>query len=475
MDLTKDGKSSNDQKKSILMNLFQRMGPKETKFAIRFLLKNYKIGANEAIMEMALGASFCLNYFKNKQWYETKAVSECLKMLSIEKSEKKSEDIKKVISKFRNLSFENKVRFFVQYFKKVENFRKKNKFQPEEVTEEIKNKWIEDIRMILSQYPFHQNMIETFLILGNCENSALTCCLTPGVPCKPMLAKPTRAISDIFSRFEGKKFTCEFKYDGLRGQIHYYSDTKTGKKKIELFSRNLENMTEIYQDLVEPIEIFAEKNNLKSFIIDTEIMAFNSKANQILSFQALSTRSRTKDNVQQKDQVEVKLFVFDILLSNDQNILLESFENRRKFLENLDWSHHQSISRANFKDLTNLEEVQGYLEESVNNGCEGLMVKTLDIDATYQPSKRSFKWLKLKKDYLMNQGLGDSFDLVIIGAGWGEGKRTGKFGTFLVASYNDAMDSFESCCRVGSGFSDVDLEDLYERLKDKVGFCRFFC
>lgn len=36
-----------------------------------------------------------------------------------------------------------------------------------------------------------------------------------------MLAKPTRGIGDILNRFEGKHLTCEYKYDGLRGQVHY--------------------------------------------------------------------------------------------------------------------------------------------------------------------------------------------------------------------------------------------------------------
>ena len=82
------------------------------------------------------------------------------------------------------------------------------------------------------------------------------------------------------------------------------------------------------------------------------------------------------------------------------------------------------------------------------------MVKTLDYNSTYEPAKRSFKWLKVKKDYIENGGIGDSLDLVVIGANYGKGKRTGKFGVYLMACYDVEYDTFESCCFVGTGFSD---------------------
>ena len=63
-----------------------------------------------------------------------------------------------------------------------------------------------------------------------------------------MLAKPTKGLSDILTRIDGKKFTSEYKYDGLRGQIHY------DHGQISIFSRNLENITEAYCDLVENIK-----------------------------------------------------------------------------------------------------------------------------------------------------------------------------------------------------------------------------
>ncbi len=80
------------------------------------------------------------------------------------------------------------------------------------------------------------------------------------------------------------------------------------------------------------------------------------------------------------------------------------------------------------------------------------MVKTLDTNSTYEPAKRSYKWLKVKKDYINE--IGDSLDLVIIGVNYGSGKRTGMYGGFMVACYDPDYDVYEACCLVGTGFSD---------------------
>jgi DNA ligase-1 len=67
------------------------------------------------------------------------------------------------------------------------------------------------------------------------------CHIRVGTPVKPMLAKPTKGVREVLDRFEGVKFTCEYKYDGFRGQIHY--DRTSPVQKVLIFSRNLENMT----------------------------------------------------------------------------------------------------------------------------------------------------------------------------------------------------------------------------------------
>jgi DNA ligase-1 len=95
------------------------------------------------------------------------------------------------------------------------------------------------------------------------------------------------------------------------------------------------------------------------------------------------------------------------------------------------------------------------------------MIKTLDDDSTYEPCKRSFKWLKLKNDY-MDRGLGDTFDLVPIGAVMGTGKRVGTYGTYLVASYNPENEKYESVSLVSTGFSDKNLKEFTEYLSDHI-------
>ena len=100
-----------------------------------------------------------------------------------------------------------------------------------------------------------------------------------------MLAKPTKGVHIVLKRFEGIEFTCEYKYDGFRGQIHYNRAKADQGKDCHIYSRNLENMSVAYPDVLDIIrEIANEKQNIESFILDAELVAYDVEKEQILPF-----------------------------------------------------------------------------------------------------------------------------------------------------------------------------------------------
>lgn len=266
------------------------------------------------------------------------------------------------------------------------------------------------------------------------------CRVVPGIPIKPMLAQPSK---NPISKIEEEAFLSEFKYDGERVQIHH----KDGITKI--FSRNSEDITEKYKDIA------SLKFQDRSFIIDGEVVAYED--GKILPFQTLSTRKRKNVN---EIEVHVCVFVFDLLFFDTVELLDHPLSERRETLRSNFTEIDQKFKFADGMICKSIEDIDIHFKAAIQADCEGVMIKTLT--SNYKPSQRSNHWIKLKKDYLDN--LGDSLDLVVIGAFYGKGKRTGNFGGFLLAVYNDETDMFEACCKIGTGFSDENLQLFYEQL-----------
>ncbi|TFK77114.1 ATP-dependent DNA ligase [Pluteus cervinus] len=315
---------------------------------------------------------------------------------------------------------------------------------------------VNTLKAVYSELPTYDKVVPVLLEFGIDELRG-KCQLTPGVPLKPMLAKPTKAIGEVLDRFENKKFTCEYKYDGERAQVHKLEDGTVG-----VFSRNSEDMSKKYPDLVEQLPRCV-KDSVRSFVLDAEAVAVDRTTGKLMPFQELSKRKR-KDVKVDEIQVRVCLFGFDLLYLNGEPLLQKSLTERRELLRESFIRVPGEFDFATSSDAESTEEIQTFLEESVKDGCEGLMVKMLESDASYyEPSRRSVNWLKLKKDYLA--GVGDSLDLAVVGGYYGKGKRTNVYGAFLLACYDSEAEEFQTICKIGTGFSEEDLQSHYNVLK----------
>ncbi|CEL01076.1 Putative DNA ligase [Aspergillus calidoustus] len=333
------------------------------------------------------------------------------------------------------------------------------------------------LKTVYSELPAYEVIIPALLEHG-LANLGQHCKLQPGIPIKPMLAKPTKSITEVLDRFEGKDFTCEYKYDGERAQIHYVAPehmTKypgaqlTLEKKdvglTSIFSRNSEDLSKKYPDVLEKLKTWI-KPGVGSFVLDCETVAWDTVNKKVLPFQQLMTRKR-KDVKAEDVKVKVCVFAFDLLFLNDEPAVKKSLRERRELLHESFQAVEGEFQFAQYGDTNDLDEIQNLLDDSVKASCEGLMVKMLDTEESgYEPSKRSRNWLKVKKDYL--SGVGDSLDLVVLGAYYGRGKRTSVYGAFLLAAYNPSTQTYETICNIGTGFSDEVLKEFHETLSPLV-------
>lgn len=314
------------------------------------------------------------------------------------------------------------------------------------------------IKHAYSVLPIYDKIVPTLLEAGVWKLPE-TCNFSIGVPVGPMLAKATKSVSEIIDKFQGRDYTCEYKYDGERAQIHCMEDGT-----VEIYSRNAERNTGKYPDVVDAVSRF-RKPTVKSFVLDCEIVAYDREKKRILPFQILSTRARKGVTINDI-KVTVCTFGFDILYINGKPLLQEQLKVRREHLYNSFEEVPGVFQLATAITSNDLEEIQKFLDLSVNSSCEGLIIKTLDTDATYEPAKRSNNWLKLKKDYM--DSVGDSLDLVPIAAFHGRGKRTGVYGSFLLACYDDQNEEYQTICNIGTGFSEQQLEQCSTSLRGKV-------
>ncbi|KKP77495.1 MAG: putative DNA ligase [candidate division WS6 bacterium GW2011_GWF1_35_23] len=317
-------------------------------------------------------------------------------------------------------------------------------------------------------------------ILGEENNISTT--IFPGVPILPRLVERVGSFEEVFERFE-EEFLVQPKYDGLRCQIHKYDESVQGEssliwrkhlkkehanglfgessasKAVKLFTRNLEDVTEMFPEIVED----AMAMKAESFILDSEILGWDHAKNNFLSYQETMQRRRKYGVGEKAKDIPVKAMVFDVLYLNGKDISELDTEIRARTIKEVVPDTTRGISQSPTEAIGEMSRLKEVFDNRVSEGLEGIIVK--QKSGRYLPGVRNYEWIKLKKS--MEKGLVDTIDLVAVGYYHGSGKRGALgVGAVLGAIYNSESNSYEAVCKVGTGFSDELLANISEKFKD---------
>ncbi|MFH1644041.1 MAG: ATP-dependent DNA ligase [bacterium] len=271
--------------------------------------------------------------------------------------------------------------------------------------------------------------------------------IIPGIPIRPAAAERLENSKAILKKIG--KCIAQPKLDGFRLQVHVDKHTKI--PKIHFYSRNLQDMSYMFPDLKKIVE----KLSVKNLISEGEAIAFDEETGNFLPFQETVKRKRKYAIEEMAKEFPLKLFLFDVLFLNNKSYLDQPYHERRKELLNLFKSG--TIKKQNIllpideEKIDTSEELEKYFNENITVGLEGIVAKR--PDAVYQPGKRNFNWIKLKREE--GGELSDSIDCVILGYYHGKGKRVSfGIGALLVGVYNKKDDNFETIAKMGTGLTD---------------------
>ena len=283
---------------------------------------------------------------------------------------------------------------------------------------------------------------------------------TPGVPVRTSLAERLPSAAKIIEKL-GPLVAVEPKMDGLRVQIHVWAASAQGSgepKEIRVFSRNHENTTAMFPEIVEAVK----KLPTKDAIFDGEAIGYNPETQKFALFQQTVQRKRKYDVDTKAGEIPLKVFVFDVLYLNGKDVMSRPFRVRRKLLEEVVDNRAGTIMLTRQIVVDNEKDLKAAFEEYIKEGLEGIVAKKMDV--AYQAGGRGFHWVKYKRH---TEGeIADTIDCVLMGAYRGKGKRAGfGVGGFLLGV--PGLDNkFYSLSNLGTGLTDEQFRQMYKMVEE---------
>ncbi len=445
------GRSSQDQKVKLIAELFHDASPIESRYIARTLCQRMRLGSSDMTLIDSLA------YLATE---EMEAISKEVASYNISGVEQRhiaslrSHSIIALNQIIDRLSSKERSGLDKECLEKARN-------RIMELRETIKRNR-EEIVKTYNIHPDLAYLTKEIILYGMDGVKEIE--VEPGIPLRSMLAERSSTMEDIIQKLEGRA-ALEYKYDGLRMQVHVHEDGR-----IELFSRQLENITLQFPDIVEKISSSIEESTA---IVEGECVPIERSTGKMLPFQVISKRRGRKHDLDMAiEDIPVVFVVFDCLYINGSSYIDRTYLSRRKAIldlfpkisEEIDPEKKISISRMEIFDDS--EKALSFFENALEDGSEGIMAKSIGPGSNYQAGSRGWQWIKFKKDY--RSGLNDTLDLVVVGGFHGSGRRGGYYGAYLMAVFDSENDRFQTICKLGSGFNDEQLMKLTKELGEHI-------
>ena len=227
-----------------------------------------------------------------------------------------------------------------------------------------------------------------------------------------------------------------------------------GRDSVRLYSRRLEDLTSNFPDIAESLR---KACGYEEAIVEGECVAVDPETGFMLPFQNVTHRRKKHGMDEAVRDVPVRIFMFDMLYADGRDWTSEPYLDRRAALES-GFEIGDNVQMTTMRMVGSPEEGEDFFASAIGARCEGIMAKSVAPDSVYRAGSRGFLWIKYKKDY--QQALTDSFDLAVVGAFYGMGKRAGRYGALLMAAYDNETGRFETVCKLGTGFDDAFLDAM---------------
>ncbi|HCR35865.1 hypothetical protein A2130_04695 [Candidatus Woesebacteria bacterium GWC2_33_12] len=280
-----------------------------------------------------------------------------------------------------------------------------------------------------------------------------------GVPVVPMLAQRLNSTTEMIAKMG--EVAVEPKFDGLRIFIHF---TRTPKPLVWGYTRNMNSL---------PMESFPELLEIGKYIksdeiiLDTEAVGLDPKRQMFVDFQKTISRRRKHDIEKSSGETPLQFQVFDCLLINDQSLINETYQLRRKKLEEV--IVVGGPLRIDESTITSDPEVIKNLHlKYLKMGLEGVVVKR--ANGHYVSGRTGWNWVKMKEEEGSQGRLSDTLDCIVMGYWKGLGKRA-QFGLGKILVGIKDGDSIRTLTKVGTGLTEVmlvEIKNMLNKLKSKI-------